>query len=417
MPSIDQYRDTATKIFKPIPQYWDPANYSPDFWHAGNAFTTLIDYFVQLDPKNPSLSTLPQQTLASFDQHYNERDPNDPYRKWWFDDFTWWGVAFLRAADEAATIGLDSGVCLNRAITCWNLTKEGTGVWDRADQTKYRLYGPRFPGGCWNRDYAAPYGNLPDPPWSVGGRQNTVTNGQYLVLSLRCALADPQVPDFRTAAMTTWTWFQSWNGDGVSIDQKLLATLDGSVIYRERASTYARQDGSYPPDTSYDPQRYWAGDQGILLGALVDWAQLDYKNAPFYRSQAQALLRGVLATLQDPKNILLAWPSGLFDPDPGDYQTGPGVFMRYLKYAVQKDPVIKDYVQSTRAIRRCSRPMPMPPATIRKSCLATGMSRSISWRHSWQQLPSWPQLPLPCEASQTPTSAHDHAPAREAISG
>jgi hypothetical protein len=349
MQRTQDYIDTAKKIFSPIPQYWDPANYTPDFWHTGNAFTTLIDYYVQLDPKNPSLSTLPQQTLASFDQHYNEKDPDNPaYGRWWFDDFGWWGVAFLRAADEAATIGLDSGVCLNRAITCWNMNKEGTGVWDRADHTTYRLYGPRFPGGCWNRDYAAPWGDpRPEvnPPFSVNGRQNTVTNGQYLVLSLRCALADPQVPDFRAAAKTMWNWFQSWNGTDVSADQQLLAILDGSVMYRERASSYAFVDGRYPPDTSYDPQHYWAGDQGILLGALVDLARLDPPNAPSYRSQARALLQGVLATLQDAQNNLLPWHPASFNPDPGDYTTGPGVFLRYLNYAVQQDAQIMQFVQ------------------------------------------------------------------------
>lgn len=88
-----------------------------------------VDYFVQIEPTQPELAAVVQDAVTFFDQHVADQEGSFP--KWWFDDFGWWGVAFLRARNEARLLGVDAAACLARAQDCWWRNTQGTGVWDR----------------------------------------------------------------------------------------------------------------------------------------------------------------------------------------------------------------------------------------------------------------------------------------------
>ena len=132
------------------------------------------------------------------------------------------------------------------------------------------------------------------------GIQNTVTNAQFLVLSIRCFL-EKKTEEYQTLARTAWKWFQNWSDTNVSDDDKLLAPppMGEGLLIRERVSTYAFRDGKYPSVLDYQKDFYWTGDQGIFLGAAVDMAQMDPDHASSYRKTAQALLQGVKIWMVD----------------------------------------------------------------------------------------------------------------------
>lgn len=245
---------------------------------------------------------------------------------------------------------------------------------------------PRYsPGGVWNapiRDARSPAVVREEPVCTSGGValapiQNTVTNGLYAILSLRLALAGKssayrsifEAADLDlTACEKAWTdqlnWFVSWIYD--TQDQESLAlalSKPGQFLVRERVSTFDRYEGRRSWDGGYCSGLVWTGDQGLLVGFLREVERAHggvlptkavgafrqiinsvFEHAYAPRQYSEAGLEGMfmlpwlrLGDDYKPTNPYNSTPPG---GDYGDYQTGNGVFMRYLLQAYRDDPTV-----------------------------------------------------------------------------
>ncbi len=246
--TLPTYHSCAYSIAKSIAEFWQDYQ---KFWRVGNGFTTLVDYFalVEPKPKGISIANIVNHTLDVYDAHRSDTNL-------WYDDFSWMGVAFLQAKHFNSVLNIDPDACWQRAQACWSwMSTHATKVWDNAkNNPTWKNAEPRFPGGCWNFDFSEDSLHPCDPlkgsgsgPFNVCGIQNTVTNAQFLVLSIRCFL-EKKTEEYQTLARTAWKWFQNWSDTNVSDDDKLLAPppMGEGLLIRERVSTYAFRDGKYP---------------------------------------------------------------------------------------------------------------------------------------------------------------------------
>jgi hypothetical protein len=97
---------------------------------------------------------------------------------------------------------------------------------------------------------------------------------------------------------------------------------------------------------AYDKNLNWAGDQGLIRGALVSLISI-LKDTSLYNF-AIGILDGVQDRLINDKGILQPWrPGNLFQGDSPAYATGVGVYMRYLLYAFQQYAFLKQYILQT----------------------------------------------------------------------
>jgi hypothetical protein len=143
--TLADLRSCAQLVFSNINEQWSDWTTPPqfNFWRVGNAFDTLIDYFVNVDASSVGLA-------ASALQLFNGGKGGD-----WFDDFGCWGIAFLRAARHASLLRVDPKTFLNDSTLCWQKMDDNTPlVWERADQQTFREAKPRFVGGCWNNYFS-----------------------------------------------------------------------------------------------------------------------------------------------------------------------------------------------------------------------------------------------------------------------
>jgi hypothetical protein len=89
----------------------------------------------------------------------------------------------------------------------------------------------------------------------------------------------------------------------------------------------------------YQSELAWAGDQGLFLGGLVDRMLVVGRDSPDYAGLldlATAIALGVKSQIDAHHGgILTAWVTETDGGDPGDYDTGVAVYMRYLLYAYQ----------------------------------------------------------------------------------
>lgn len=244
---------------------------------------------------------------------------------------------------------------------------------------------PRYsPGGVWNapiRDQDSPkvVSENPDcPPGNVALApvQNTVTNGLYAILSLRLAMAGSGA--FRdlfdmadldlSACKEAWTnqlnWFVRWIYETGDEESLALTISPTRFLVRERVSTFDQYGGQRAWDGGYCSRLVWTGDQGLLLGFLREVEQADGGAMP---PSVVGAYRQIISTVFErayaPRRYSKAGPEGMFmlpwlrlgdddrpvDPydapppgggDYGDYQTGNGVFMRYLLQAYRVDPTV-----------------------------------------------------------------------------
>ena len=370
---------------------------SENFWQLGNAFDTMTDYLLLARNKYPDTqdSFIAFLVGIAFQKYQDTQSGSAP--ACWYDDYGWWGIASVKAYDPAyasifAAGTSDSLVGRFRyvALQSWETMHRGKrdGVHkgaprvfeNRDNQSRFDpqpgppVFGtdfraPRFEGGVWQydlfqnarRDYTAAEGgwiwqgppecnpgtNPSDPALvgvTLGPYQLTVVNGLYFVLALRLRAAGVAEGTGR-AANDLHGFLTQWFGLGPS--ESLLSTFnDGTALVRERVSTYA--DGHMVEN--WDSETCWGGDQGLILGGLVDYVAL-HPGDQVSRTVARQLVSGVKAHMGpndsyviDPWFPTTGYECAKFPSrgnklecwDLGDYKCGSGVFMRYLFHAYQQ---------------------------------------------------------------------------------
>lgn len=350
--------DTYSRIYGGVLQ-----NYHT-YWQVGHAFDTLIDYWtVAMYPPAP------RADVQVFIKKYLVRGAF-PWSKdstgrspWWFDDYCWWGIASTRAGHKRDYFLEQAELFSGIAALSWEpVYRIAPHVWRNADQEGLVEYAPVFDGGVWNWIYVQK--KLDDIPFTdsipndfshsdLYPIQNTVTNGLYWVNAAKLYNAT-QDENFKTAATTELGFLSNWFDYGGTDSRKpLLHYFDAqrtSALVRERVGYFK----SGTKVRGYDPDLYWAGDQGLILGGLVEHMKMiGSSNSEYPRllELAKHIINGVGARMQAPDGRLLPWipytdapdhgaPSGDYD----DYSTGIAVYMRYLLAAWKENPSLRNHM-------------------------------------------------------------------------
>jgi hypothetical protein len=232
---------------------------------------------------------------------------------------------------------------------------------------------PRYsPGGIWN----SPLENANQPELTLSYQgdgsyvnpiQNTVTNAVFTILSLRIYQAGKNglfsnifnesgldVDSCLQAWKDQIGWFDQWILQTTAPDESMKLSLDTGCLIRERASTFHEWKGQQYWDGSYRKDWIWTGDQGLLIGALREGKAAGYMKSNLLDLYPQ-IVEGVFKYGYKPRtynktikgNFLLPWivvgsqnpySEGALAGDANDYQTGTGIFMRYLLQAYKAEP-------------------------------------------------------------------------------
>jgi len=238
---------------------------------------------------------------------------------------------------------------------------------------------PRFRGGCWQYDLStAPFPWQDGPDWAnpnphdqtLGVFQVTLMSGLYLsfVCSLMAAARRKTAENKSGGAWDRLETFDAYREKADDVVRFLADWLEApvpdslaqywpvGVLVHERTPTYARlSDGSYPPVQGYLENAFWGGDQGLIMGALKQYAGLAAADArggavpPRVGTLPMELLKGVFynmpATNLPPGENLPGAVGPYRDPshgpisgDSNDYGSGSGIFWRYVMRCCRLDP-------------------------------------------------------------------------------
>ena len=359
---IDKYKSQAETTFNTLLELF---KHGTNGWQVGNVFDTLTDYVVRFPEPSPGAVV------------------EAAHERWWqvggmcwYDDYGWWGIASAKAFDDKYKdiFGSNRKEFQQIATDCWDIMhtgkpdtynppykyKGGPMVWENRDEGNQPGYFtapdtwavPRFSGGVWQYDMfkdertnpldCAPQSSNPSDPNGcvLGPFQNTVMNGLYFVLALRIALQDKGRGTYE-AAETERGFLNAWFS--LEGDESLLwHNSNDTVLVRERVATYAycEEKKSYPRVQGYGltgPKAAWCGDQGLILGGLLDYLSLRGQafvlpSDPTAESRAISIARGVLSTsdMVDALGVMPHSPDFDVHGDADDYSCGSGVFWRYL---------------------------------------------------------------------------------------
>jgi hypothetical protein len=200
-------RSDVDKGYETLRELWDKTkgkNGTPDclpdslygFWHAGNSLDIFMDYLGRAKPQDykKTAAQLAEEAVTIFkDMTFDKTtgvDPTQypldqpPLTGCWWDDYGWWGIAFLKAYQLTSDVRH-----LHVARVCWHFMEAGG-----------RHYAGNNPiaekGGTWNHS----------PQDTDPGIQNVVTNGVFLILSARLSkqMGDKQYHD---GARAQYDWF------------------------------------------------------------------------------------------------------------------------------------------------------------------------------------------------------------------
>jgi len=342
---------SAQTVYAALKAQWE--TYNNYYWQLGHSFDTIIDYFAFIDGSD----------AANFSQIAQQGYQSSLGSACWYDDFGWWGISALKAAQHPKLFK-DVAPFVTIYEGCWKTMYDNApNVWANNQHNPAAApFRPRFDGGVWNRgwtgkDECGGTNHLPrdeaeckkDPAQgdNLEGIQNTVTNGLYLVLALRLYEATNNAL-YLAAAKREYDFLNQWFN--VSDSQNGLLFVPGGgvpgALARERMSTYA----SGTRVCGYTPGLAWSGDQGIIVGGLIDrMIVVPSDNNPGSPASkyAVAILECVasLTNHNSYHGVMQPWIWGN-GGDPGDYSTGVGVFMRYLLYADQKNTRIRNQTRN-----------------------------------------------------------------------
>jgi hypothetical protein len=240
---------------------------------------------------------------------------------------------------------------------------------------------PRFQGGCWQYDFSSwafdcndgPCWAAPDPQsQTLGVFQVTLMSGLYL--SFCCSLiaaAERKAAEgksgagwdrlepaatYRQCADEVVAFLNNWIN--LAGTESLVASFPAGKLIHERTPTYAAlEDGSCPAVRGYVAGAYWAGDQGLIMGALKQYAALTPGASA---GLADSLLTGVFYNMttkapESPVNAVGPWlelsgPSPI-SGDPDDYGSGSGIFWRYVMRCCRLDPAFASSARNDPSIR------------------------------------------------------------------
>jgi hypothetical protein len=344
-----------------------------DYWKLGNAFDTMTEYLRWWPATDSSLAqTVYKRYQVLLEPPICSKQRSDC----WYDDFSWWGIASAKAFDPAydsffpasykaqfQTIARETWTTVIKGKSNPDWTYKGApNVWTNRDNgnpdkaywdNKANWATPRFPKGVWQYDIfhvkrekceCSPGTSNPSDPnkADLGPFQNTVMNGLYWVLALRM-YKFTKGPSALDAAKAEYEFLKAWFDEKLGPDSLLLSSTnpnDPTKLVRERVPTYAELDGIYPKVKRWavDPGWCWGGDQGLILGGLVEY--LNFANDQQIAAWAQMILGGVATRMVKEKVVQPYYPDTPPD-DYQDYKCGNGVFMRYLltSYVSPNSPI------------------------------------------------------------------------------
>jgi hypothetical protein len=357
---IDKYKSEASTTFSSLLKTFKGWT---NMWQIGNVFDTLTDYVVRFPDAEPSPGAVAK---AALDRWKNTEGC-------WYDDYGWWGIASAKAFDDryASIFGPDRRVFQAMATHCWDVMhtgkpnkgafsyKGGPSVWANRDEGTQPGYftspdtwaEPRIAEGVWQYDMfnymrleeCSP-SNPSDPNQvTLGPFQLTVMNGLYLVLALRLRLQG-QGTGTDGAIKSEMGFLNAWFD--LEKDESLLWRFsDNGLLVRERVATYQKCDAtnSYPPVQGYHADGAWGGDQGLILGGLLDYLSVEPSD-PVAQSRAISIARGVFSHMVDAQGVM-PYSTG-FDVhyDADDYSCGMGVFWRYLLWGFGQNAELRKEV-------------------------------------------------------------------------
>jgi hypothetical protein len=253
---------------------------------------------------------------------------------------------------------------------------------------------PRFAGGCWQYDPSTlQFAPNDGPNWSdpspasqtLGMFQLTLMQGLYLSFCCSLAAAARRKAD-ESPSGGAWDRLQPfqayWEPAGevvdfltnwIEADSHSLASrhTDGTLLH-ERPRVYATKPDGIPGDVNgYTSDFFWSGDQGLIMGALVQYGDLagpppanapDRPVNPIYETYPLRLLNGVFARIHTSTKTNppeLSHAIGPYIPydkpisgDSGDYGSGSGIFWRYVTRCCRIDARFGAHVRSSEAMTR-----------------------------------------------------------------
>src|SRR5262245_44780587 len=144
------------------------ANLGYGFWHAGNTLDTFMDYYRRARPAGYQIEAAnrTEEAIAVFKTAIGVNPTSPPIaqitvpRVAWWDDYGWWGVAFVKAYELTK-----APKHLQCVKTCWDFMDQGGRHYNDND--------PNEKNGTWNHS----------PKDKNPGVQNLITNSLYLNLS------------------------------------------------------------------------------------------------------------------------------------------------------------------------------------------------------------------------------------------
>jgi hypothetical protein len=348
---LDDFKSAATAKFTALVPVFQSCT---SYWRLGHCFDTVLDYFALVcdqDAEDFGRMAVTQFTNLTGPKYWGG---------YWYDDHGWWGVAALRASQQPTWFGPNAQQFEKFSLRCWKtMDAMAPTVWKRRPTAgnHFDSLEPRIPGGVWNSSWNADGvgDHLPcdptlciDDAWMLCGYQNSVTNLLYLVLAARRYAAYHDDHDGR-AADREYGFLQEWR-TVTPADDALFDSWPDRLVIRAEVSTYT----SGARTREYEPDFIWAGDQGLLLGALVERMSQLPKGGPEYKELVAAaadLLAGTYDRLTT-DGILHYWvsPSRAAKSDEDDYVTGIGVYFRYLLHAFQTNADLRELLSDPKSV-------------------------------------------------------------------
>lgn len=307
------------------------------FWQIGMALDAMIDY---CSTKNQDCAVLGEIALETFNLK------SDGTKQWWWDDFGWWGWAFVRLYEET-----DKPEYLDAAKKCFNNMMPAKSAYKMCKEYFKFAEIPRFENGCYNT-------SLSITAKELEGIQNTVTNAQFLRLALalfgqayqgytgKSQEETTSIKTYWNEAMLQYQWFVNWFKNGLMSTSGI---ANDHILIKERVSTYRIGE---PARGDY-ANRFWIGDQGLMMTIFTNLLTLHEQlsqenplaldirslNQDLLKKYALSISKGVKKHLVNPEGILCVFKKDEKDlfpfNDEADYLTGPGVYLTSMIHCAE----------------------------------------------------------------------------------